>query len=77
MSHHEPRALRLMVAIEAQALMASFGGDAYAVACQRAEEASNEMLATDWREVALTIARNDQRGLGPTLVTDLGSSWPF
>ena len=76
MSRHEPRALRLMVAFEAEALIARFGGEAYAVACQRAEEASNEMLATDWREVALTIARNDQRALRPTLA--IGSDpWPF
>ena len=76
MSRHKPRALRLMVAFEAEALIARFGGEAYAVACQRAEEASNEMLATDWREVALTIARNDQRALRPTLA--IGSDpWPF
>jgi hypothetical protein len=76
MSHHEPRALRLMVAFEAEALMANLGGEAYAVACQRAEEASNGMLATDWREVALTIARNGRRAvrLTPTIGPD---PWPF
>jgi hypothetical protein len=76
MSHHEPRALRLMVAFEAEALIANFGGQSYAVACQRAEEASNEMLAADWREVALTIARKDQRALRPSPA--IGSDpWPF
>jgi hypothetical protein len=77
MSHHEPRGLRLMVAFEADALMANFGSEAYAVACQRAEEASSEVLATDWRDVALTIARKRKKAgrLNPT--TDLGSSWPF
>ena len=29
MSHHEPRALRLMVPFEAEALIANFGGEAY------------------------------------------------
>jgi hypothetical protein len=66
MSQHEPRALRLMVALEADALVANFGGEAYAVACERAEEASSEMLAADWREVALTIARRDQRVVRPS-----------
>jgi hypothetical protein len=76
MSHHEPRAMRLMVALEAEALIANFGGEAYAVACQRAEEASSEMLAVDWREVVRTIARNDQRAVRPTPA--VGSDpWPF
>jgi hypothetical protein len=66
-----------MVALEAEALMANFGGEAYAVACQRAEEASSEMLAADWREVALTIARKDQKAGRASPATDLGSSWPF
>ena len=69
--------MRLMVALEAEALMANFGGEAYAVACQRAEEASSEMLAADWREVGLTIARKDQKADRPSPATDLGSSWPF
>ena len=76
MSHHEPRALRLMVAFEAEALVANFGAEAHAVACQRAEEASNEMLAADWREVALTIARKEQRALRPSLAFD-SDPWPF
>jgi hypothetical protein len=76
MSHQEPRALRLMVAFEAEALIANFGGEAYAVACERAEEASSEMLATDWREVALTIAREDRRVVRPSPA--IGSDpWPF
>jgi hypothetical protein len=66
-----------MVAFEAEALMATFGREAYAVACQRAEEASSEMLATDWREVALTIARKKRKTVRPNPTTDLGSSWPF
>ncbi len=76
MSHHEPRALRLTVAFEAEALIANFGGEAYSVACLRAEEASNEMLAADWREVVLAIARKDQRAVRPTHT--VGSDpWPF
>jgi hypothetical protein len=76
MSHHEPRALRLMVAFEAEALIVNFGGEAYFVACRRAQEASSEMLATDWREVALTIARKDQKAVrpSPAIASD---SWPF
>jgi hypothetical protein len=66
-----------MVALEAEALMANFGSEAYAVACQRAEEASSEVLAADWREVALIIARKDQKADRPGPATDLGSSWPF
>jgi hypothetical protein len=41
------------------------------------EEASSEMLAADWREVALTIARKDRKADRPSPATDLGSSWPF
>jgi len=77
MSYHEPRPLRLMVAFEADALIGKFGSEAYAVACWRAEEASSEMMAADWREVALTIARKDQKGARPRPTTNLGSSWPF
>ena len=77
MSYHEPRPLRLMVAFEADALIGKFGSEAYAVACWRAEEASSETMAADWREVALTIARKDQKGVRPSPTTNLGSSWPF
>jgi hypothetical protein len=77
MSYHERRPLRLVVAFEADALIEKFGSEAYAVACWRAEEASSEMMETDWREVALTIARKDQKGARPSPTTNLGSSWPF
>jgi hypothetical protein len=76
MSHHEPRALRLMVAFEAEALVANFGGDAHAIACQRAQEASSEMLAADWREVALTVARKNHKAHRPSLAF-VSDSWPF
>jgi hypothetical protein len=76
MSHHEPRALRLMVSFEADALIANFGGEAHAVACRRAQEASSDMLATDWREVALTIARKDRKAVRPSLRI-VSDSWPF
>jgi hypothetical protein len=69
--------VRLMVTLEAEALMANFGSEAYAVACQRAEEARSELLAADWRQIALTIARKDQKADRPSPATDLGSSWPF
>jgi hypothetical protein len=77
MSYHEPRPLRLMVAYEADALIAKFGSEAHAVACWRAEEASSEIMATDWREVAQTIARKDQSGVRASSTANLGSSWPF
>jgi hypothetical protein len=77
MSYHEPRPLRLIVAFEAEALIAKFGRDAYAVASWRAEEASSEVMATDWRKVALTIARKDEKADRPGPATDLGSNWPF
>jgi hypothetical protein len=77
MSYHEAGPLRLKVAFEADALIEKFGREAHAVARWRAEEASSEMMAMDWREVALTIARTDQKGLRPSSTTDLGSSWPF
>ena len=77
MSYHEPRPLRLMVAFEAEALIGKFGSEAYAVACWRAEEASSEMMATDWREVAVTIARQKQKAVRPNPTIALGSSWPF
>jgi hypothetical protein len=77
MSYHEPRPLRLTVPFEAEALIGKFGSEAYAVACWRAEEASSETMAADWREVARTIARKDQKGASPSLAHNLGSSWPF
>jgi hypothetical protein len=66
-----------MVGFEADALIAKFGSEAYAVACWRAEEASSETMATDWREVAVTIARQKQKTARPNPVIALGSSWPF
>jgi hypothetical protein len=66
-----------MVGFEANALIAKFGSEAYAVACWRAEEASSEMMATDWREVAVTIARQKQKAVRPNPTIALGSSWPF
>jgi hypothetical protein len=77
MSYHEPRPLRLMVAFEAEALIGKFGSEAHAVACWRAEEASSETMAADWRDVARTIARKDQKGAAPSAAPNLGSSWPF
>jgi hypothetical protein len=62
-----PAPLRLMVAFEADALIEKFGSEAYAVACWRAEEASSETMAADWREVARTIARKGQKGAPPAL----------
>jgi hypothetical protein len=55
--HQRPHELRLEIAPEADALISDFGGDAYAEACRRAKEASNDSLARDWTIVAATIAR--------------------
>jgi len=76
MSEHVPGAPRIVVAYEAEALIANFGSEAYAVACQRAEDASSETLAADWREVALTISRKDKNVSrpGPAKSSD---PWPF
>jgi len=55
--HHRPHELRLAISFEAEALMSSFGDEAYGEARRRAEEASNPFLARDWSEVALTVIR--------------------
>jgi hypothetical protein len=53
MSYHQrPHELRLAISSEAEALIAGFGGDAYAEACRRAREASSDSLARDWSVVA-------------------------
>jgi hypothetical protein len=58
MSYHQrPHELRLAISPEAEALISDFGGYAYAEACRRAEEASNDSLARDWSVVAAAIAR--------------------
>jgi hypothetical protein len=58
MSYHEhPRALRLEVGREADALMLYAGAEAYSVACQRAEEASSDEMAKAWSGVAAAIGR--------------------
>jgi hypothetical protein len=58
MSYHQrPHELRLAISSEAEALISDFGGEAYAEACRRAREASNDSLARDWTIVAATIAR--------------------
>jgi hypothetical protein len=62
MSYHpRPHELRLAITSEAEALVSDFGGDAYAEACRRAKEASNDSLARDWSFVAATIARRSGR----------------
>jgi hypothetical protein len=58
MSYHQrPHELRLAISTEAEALISDFGGEAYAEACGRAKEASNDSLAPDWTIVAAMIAR--------------------
>jgi hypothetical protein len=57
MSYHQrPHELRLAISSAAEALISDFGGEAYAEARRRAEEASSDFFARDWSEVALVIA---------------------
>ena len=67
MSYHQrPHELRLAISSEAEALMISFGDQAYAAARLRAEEASSDFLARDWNEVAYVVARKTRKR--PTLL---------
>jgi hypothetical protein len=59
--HQRPHELRLAVSSEAEALMISFGDQAYAEARLRAEEASSDFLARDWNEVAHVVARKTRK----------------
>jgi hypothetical protein len=58
---HRSHELRLAVSSAADALISDLGSEAYAVARRRAEEASNDLLARDWSEVALVITRKMAR----------------
>ena len=55
--------LRLGVDLEAATLFFNFGADAYWLARQRAEEASDDDLAKDWNRVAAAIARKSKPSL--------------
>jgi hypothetical protein len=58
MSHQrQSSGLRLEVEHEASALISMWGAQAGFIALQRAEEASDQRLMTDWDNVALRIAR--------------------
>jgi hypothetical protein len=59
--HQRPHELRLAVSSEAEALMISFGDQAYAEARLRAEEASSDFLARDWNEVAHVARKTRKR----------------
>jgi hypothetical protein len=63
--HQRPHELRLAISSEAEALMISFGDQAYEEARLRAEEASSDFLARDWNEVAHVVARKTRKR--PTL----------
>jgi hypothetical protein len=70
MSYHQrPHELRLAISTEARALMISFGDQAYAEACLRAEEASSYFLARDWNQVAHVVARETRKR--PTLLAHM------
>jgi hypothetical protein len=58
MSYHQrTHELRLAISSETEALISDFGGDAYAEACRRAREASNDSFTRDRSVVEATIAR--------------------
>jgi hypothetical protein len=58
MSHRQrSEGLRLGIGLEAEALISTSSGEAYSVACRRAEEANSEDMARDWSGVAAAIAR--------------------
>ena len=52
-----PRAVRLGIDLEANALLSMLGVQAYSIALKRSEEASSEEIAHDWSVVAATVAR--------------------
>ena len=52
-----PRAVRLGIDLEADALLSMSGVQAYSIALKRAEEASSEEMARDWSVGAATVAR--------------------
>ena len=54
--------MRIEISLEAKSLIANRGADAYRVALMRAEEASSDEIARNWRQVAETIARSSVRG---------------
>ena len=62
-----PQGLRLGIDLEAEALMSTSGGEAYWIACRRAEEASSEEMAKDWSGVANAIARREGKRPGSIL----------
>ena len=51
------RKVRLEIELEADALLSISGAQAYSIALKRAEEASSDQMAHDWRVVAATVAR--------------------
>ena len=52
-----PRALRLGIDFEADALLSMSGVQAYSIALKRADEASSDEMARDWSVVAQAVAR--------------------
>ena len=60
-----PQGLRLGIDLEAEALMSNSGGNAYWIACRRAEEASSEEIAKDWSGVANAIRGANRENITP------------
>jgi hypothetical protein len=57
LQREQTRKVRLGIEIEADALLSISGAQAYSIALKRAEEASSDQMAYDWRVVAATVAR--------------------
>ena len=56
-NHYRPHELPLAISSAADAPISDLGSEAHAVARRRAEDASSDILARDWSEVALVISR--------------------
>jgi hypothetical protein len=57
LQRERPRAVRLGIELEADALLSLSGVQAYSIALKRAKEASSDEMARDWSVVASTVAR--------------------
>jgi hypothetical protein len=61
LQRERPQGVRLGIELEADALLATSGMQAYSIALKRSEEASSDEIARDWGVVAATIARRSGR----------------
>jgi len=61
MLHRERLRLSLEIELEANTLIINRGAKAYSVARERAEEASNDEVASAWNGIAAAISRNTRK----------------